>query len=192
MPKDNVIKIHAPLKGVVLFGAGPRATFSEEQMAAARREEYQRGADEARRLIERQMVEQREELVHLQTETFAAVARQHEGLARQLYEMLPELALEAVARILARTEFDREMVLGITRDVLGEIEPSDAQVEVQLSARDLELIAGYEEGFREKHPTITFRANPELRTGDCMVRSRYGVVDGRLATKLRTVESFLK
>ncbi|MCE9612513.1 MAG: hypothetical protein K8R23_20120 [Chthoniobacter sp.] len=187
-----MIKIHAPLKGVALLGARVRATFSEEQIEAAKREAYQRGSDEARRLIERQMIEQRAELVHLQTETFAAVARQHEGLARQLYEMLPELALEAVARILARTDFDREMVLGITRDVLAEIEPSDASVEVQLSSRDLELITGYEEDFREKHPTITFRSNPELRTGDCIVRSRYGVVDGRLATKLRTVESFLK
>lgn len=192
MPTDNVIKIHAPLKGVSLLGTRPRATYSEEQLEAAKRDAYQRGSDEAGRLIERQMVEQREELLHLQTETFAAVARQHEGLARQLYEMVPELALEAVARILAKTDFDRELVLGITRDVLAEIEPSGAPVEVQLSARDLALIAGYDDGFREKHPAISFRSNPELKTGDCIVRSRYGVVDARLATKLRTVEGFLQ
>ena len=57
---------------------------------------------------------------------------------------------------------------------------------------DLELIAGYDAGFREKHPEITFRANPDLRSGDCMVQCRFGTIDGRLATKLRALEGFLK
>lgn len=192
MPADSIIKIGAPLRGVVLLGAKPRTVFTEEQMEAAKREAYQRGTEEAGRLIERQMLEQRSEMVHLQTQTFVAVASQHDLLAKQLHEMIPELTMEAVARILAKTDFDRDLVLGITRDVLAEIEPSGESVEIQLAQHDLGLIAGYEEDFRTKHPAISFRANPELQPGDCIVRSRFGVVDGRLATKLRTVESFLK
>jgi len=192
MPADSVIKIGAPLRGVALLSARPRTVFTEAQLEAAKREAYQRGSEEAGRLIERQMLEQRKELVHLQTETFAAVASQHELLAKQLHEMIPELTMEAVARILAKTDFDRDMVLGIARDVLAEIEPSGEPVEIQLSPHDLDLMAGNEEDFRIKHPAISFRANAELQPGDCIVRSRFGVVDGRLATKLRTVESFLK
>lgn len=192
MSADSVIKIGAPLRGVALLGSRPRSVFTEEQMEAAKREAYQRGAEEAGRLIERQMLEQRSEMLHLQSQTFAAVASQHDLLAKQLHEMIPELTMEAVARILAKTDFDREMVLGITRDVLAEIEPSGEPVEIQLSQHDLGLITGYEEDFRTKHPAISFRANPELHAGDCIVRSRFGVVDGRLATKLRTVESFLQ
>lgn len=192
MPADSVIKIGAPLRGVSLLGAKPRSLFSEEQMEAAKREAYQRGSEEAGRMIERQMLEQRSEMIHLQTQTFAAVTSQHEALVKQLHEMIPELTMEAVARILAKTEFDRDLVLGITRDVLAEIEPGGESVEIQLSQRDLDLITGHQEDFRLKHPAIVFRANPELRPGDCIVRSRFGVIDGRLATKLRTVESFLK
>lgn len=188
----SAIKVHAPLKALFLAGTKPLPTFTEEELAAAKREAYQRGSEEASRLIEGQMLEQRAEILHLQSETFAAVARQHAALVQQLRDVLPELAMEAVARILATTEIDREAVMRICRDLLCEIAPGREQVEVQLSPGDLGLIAGYEEGFRERHPEIVFRADPELKSGDCIVRSRFGVVDGRLATKLRIVEGFLK
>ncbi len=188
----SAIKVHAPLKALFLAGTKPLPTFTEEELAAAKREAYQRGSEEASRLIEGQMLEQRAEILHLQSETFAAVARQHAALVQQLRDVLPELAMEAVARILATTEIDREAVMRICRDLLCEIAPGREQVEVQLSPGDLGLIAGYEEGFRERHPEIVFRADPELKPGDCIVRSRFGVVDGRLATKLRIVEGFLK
>lgn len=192
MPSFSAIKVHAPLKALFLAGTKPRPTFTEEELAAAKREAYQRGSEEASRLIERQMMEQRTDIMHLQSQTFAALAQQHAALVQQLRDVLPELAMEAVARILATAEIDRDAVLRITRDLLSEIAPGPEQVEVQLAPRDLELIVGYEEGFREKHPGIAFRADAELRPGDCVVRSRFGVVDGRLATKLRTVEEFLK
>ena len=188
----SAIKVHAPLKALFLAGTKPLPTFTEEELAAAKREAYQRGSEEASRLIEGQMLEQRAEILHLQSETFAAVARQHAALVQQLRDVLPELAMEAVARILATTEIDREAVMRICRDLLCEIAPGREQVEVQLSPGDLGLIAGYEEGFRERHPEIVFRADPELKPGDSIVRSRFGVVDGRLATKLRIVEGFLK
>lgn len=188
----SAIKVHAPLKALFLAGTKPLPTFTEEELAAAKREAYQRGSEEASRLIEGQMLEQRAEILHLQSETFAAVARQHAALVQQLRDVLPELAMEAVARILATTEIDREAVMRICRDLLCEIAPGREQVEVQISPGDLGLIAGYEEGFRERHPEIVFRADPEMKPGDCIVRSRFGVVDGRLATKLRIVEGFLK
>ena len=192
MGSFSAIKFHAPLKALFLAGTKPRPTFTEAELEAAKREAYHRGSEEAGRLIERQMLEQRAEIVHLQSQTFAAVAQQHAALVQQLHDMLPELAMEALARILATTEIDRDAVLRISRDVLSEIAPGREQVEVQLSPRDLELIAGYEECFRERHPAIAFSADPELTPGDCVVRSRFGVVDGRLVTKLRTVEGFLK
>lgn len=192
MPSSSTIKLHASLKALFLAGTKPRPTFTSEELEAAKRDAYHRGSEEAARLIERQMLEQRADIVHLQSQTFAAVAQQHAALVQQLHDLLPELAMEALARILATTEFDRAAVLRISRDVLSEIAPGREQVEVQLAPRDLELIAGYEDGFRERHPAIAFCADPELTPGDCVVRSRFGVVDGRLSTKLRTVEGFLK
>ena len=135
----DAISFHAPLKALFLAGTKPKPTFSEEEFETAKREAYHRGADDAARLIERQMLEQRAEIVHLQSQTFTAVAQQHAAVVRQLHDLVPELAMEAVARILATTEIDREAVLRNSRDVLSEIAPGREQVEVQLAPRDFEL-----------------------------------------------------
>lgn len=192
LPDPTALKLPGPLRAVWLAGKKPRPTFDEEQLEAARREAYHRGAQEATRVLEKQMLEQRAEMMHLQSETFAALTRQHAALLEQLHTALPELALEAAARVLAGAAIDRAAVLAITRDLLEEIAAGSEKVEVRLHPRDLELIAGCEETFREKHPEITFRADAELRPGDGLVRGRFGVIDGRVATKLRALEGMLK
>ena len=186
------IRLHAPPRKIALAGLRSSAAFSEEEVEAARREGYRRGSEEATRLLEKQMIEQRSEMVALQSETFAAVAQQQEALAQQMHEVVPALVLEAVARVLADAEFDRETILRLANDLLSEVAGGREEVELQLAPRDLELIAGYEDGFREKHPAIVFRANPELRRGDCKILNRFGFIDGRLSTKLRALEGFLK
>ncbi len=192
MQTRKPIRLHASPTGVFLAGTKPRPTFTEAEMEAAKREAHHRGADEAARLLERQMLEQRGELIHLQAQTFTALVEQHAVLVQQVHEVVPELVLEAIARVLAGTPIDRETVIRIVTDLLGEVAPGREQVEVQLAPGDLNLISGYEENFREKYPAIVFRADAELRPGDCKVRSRFGVIDGRLATKLRALESFFK
>lgn len=188
----NFIPMQAPLRGVFVAGSRPKPTFTEEQMEAARQESHQLGAEEATRRLDRQLLDQRAELVHLQSETFAALTAQAAMLDAQFQEILPALAMEALARILADTPIDREMVVRITTDLLSEVAPDNEPIEVRLTQVDLDLIAGYDAGFREKHPKIAFRADADLRPGDCVIRNRFGVIDGRLSTKLRAVEGFLK
>ena len=186
------IRLHAAPRRIALAGTRALPAFTEDDVEAARREGYRRGSDEATRLLERQMIEQRSAMVALQTETFAAVARQQQSITQQLAEVVPTLALEVAARVLADAEFDRETVIRIANDLLSEVASSREEIELQLAPRDLELIAGYEDGFREKHPAIVFRADPDLRSGDCRILNRFGIIDGRLATKLRALEGFLK
>ena len=192
MPALKPIQLHASPKSVFIAGCKPTRTFTEKEYDTAKREAYHAGAEESARLLEKQMLEQRGELVRLQTETFAKLAQQHAALVRQIQEALPSLTVEAAARVLASTTIDRDAVLRIVEDLLGEIAPGPEQLEVQLSPQDLAAIEGHDGRFREKHPEIVFRANAELRPGDCMVRSRFGVIDGRLGTKLRAVEGFFR
>ena len=192
MPALKPIRLHAPPKSVFVAGHKPVRTFTEAEFETAKREAYHAGAEETARRMEKQMLEQRGELVRLQSETLAKLAEQHTALARQLHDALPELTIEAAARVLASTTIDREAVLRIVEDLLGEIAPGPEQFEVQLAPQDLEAITGHDAQLREKHPQIAFRANTQLRPGDCMVNSRFGVIDGRLGTKLRALEGFFR
>ena len=192
MPAPQVIHFSAPVKAIFLAGTKPSPTFTGEELEAVRREGYHRGAEETARTLERQLVEQRAELVHLQSETFVALERQQAALLEQMRLLLPELVMEGIARILGGTEPDRAGVIRIVDDLLGEFSPGGETIEVQLHPADLAMISGYEEKLREKFPAIAFRASAELQPGDGVVRSRFGVIDGRLGTKFRAVEAMFQ
>lgn len=192
MPSTKLIQFSAPLKAICLAGSKPVPAFTEEQIEAARREGYHRGAEETSRTLERQLLEQRTELVHLQSETFAALESQRAMMVEQLREVVPEMVMEAVARILGGVQWDRAALIRIVDDLLGELTPSGEAIEVQLHPADLEMMIGYEENLREKFPAIAFRPNSDLQSGDGVVRSRFGTIDGRLSTKFRSVEAMFQ
>jgi len=44
----------------------------------------------------------------------------------------------------------------------------------------------------EGYPNVSFHEDPTLSRGDCQIKSRFGLLDGRIATKLRKFETELK
>ena len=195
MRSVKTIRLSHTLASVILAGdaaAAPEPKFTAQDLEAARREGYKRGFEDASAVIETQLVEQREDVAHLQHKTFQALASHHESLTRQLRVAMPELTMEIVRRVLGGMEPDKAAVLKIVNEVLQGIAPGPEAVEVSLSARDLKLVETYQPGFRERHPQIEFRADPDLLPGDCTVTSRFGSLDGRLATKLRSVARLLQ
>jgi flagellar assembly protein FliH len=172
--------------------APPAPTYTAEELEAVRRESYQRGFEDASAVIETQLVEQRQEVSHLQQKTFQALAGHHDSLIRQIREAMPEMTMEIVRRVLGGMEPDQDAVFRIMNEVLQGIAPGPETVEVSMSDRDLKLIESFQAGFRERYPQIEFRADPDLQPGDCVVTSRFGALDGRLATKLRSIDRLLQ
>jgi flagellar biosynthesis/type III secretory pathway protein FliH len=170
----------------------PAPAFTAEELEAARREGYKRGFEDASAMIEAQIAEQREEMGHLQQKTLQALADHHDSLTRQLRETMPELTIEIVRRLLGGMEPTQEAVLRIVNEVLQGVQPGPEEIEVCLSDHDLKLMENYQTGFRDRYPRIAFRADPGLQPGDCTVTTRFGALDGRLATKLRSVDRLLQ
>ena len=195
MPVHSVkIRLSNLLSGVKLATgpATPRPMFTAEELEAARREGYQRGFEDASAMIETQLLEQREEVSHLQDKTLQALGGHHDALERQFRAALPELTMEIVRRVLGGMEPDKDAVFKIVSEVLQGIAPGPETVEVCLSNRDLKLMENYQTGLRDRYPQIEFRVDPDLEPGDCIVTSRFGALDGRLATKLRSVDRILQ
>ncbi|MEQ1850287.1 MAG: FliH/SctL family protein [Chthoniobacteraceae bacterium] len=189
---EFVIQFPVPPRAVFLAGtAGQVRTCSHDELEAACKLAHQQGASEAMELMERQMLELRADVLHLQSRTFSELAAAHAGLIAQFRELLPELVAEAASRVLASTPMSRDTVAGIVRELLRGIEPGSQELEVRLAQGDLDLIAGLDAEFREKHPSITFRADADLKPGDCVVQSRFGTLDGRVASKLQLCKEAL-
>ena len=188
------VRLAQPLTGVSLAASGAPVLplITAEELEAARREGYQRGFEDASAMIETQLVEQREEVMHLQQKTLHALTSHHEDLTRQFRTAVPDMTMEIVRRVLGGMEPTKEAVLKIVNEVLHSIAPGPEEVEICLSERDLHLIESYQAGLREKYPKIEFRADSQLQPGDCIVTSRFGTLDGRVATKLRSVDRLLQ
>ncbi len=192
MAEHRIVQFSQPVRAVYLAGQAAPVHFTHAELEAADREGYRRGSEEASRMLERQMLEQRDELIHLQSQTFVALDEQRAALVGQVRDFLPQLVMEGIARILGGFQSDRENVIRIVDDLLAELSPTGETLEVQLNSADLEMITGYDETLREKFPAIAFRAGTGLRPGDAIVRSRFGTIDGRLGTKFKMVEAMFE
>jgi flagellar biosynthesis/type III secretory pathway protein FliH len=70
--------------------------------------------------------------------------------------------------------------------------PGAGEIEIALHPEDIELLSQYDQKFQDKYPGLHFVSDSCLRVGDCIMRTRFGVVDGRLETKLDNLSSSLR
>jgi len=170
----------------------PEATVPLSEHEAACEAAYTKGFQEANDHLAKQILEQRAELAQLQDAVFVSLSKQHASLAAQVSETLPDLVIEIVQRVLAGMKPDRPAVERLLAETLAEIAPGSTDVEVFLSAPDLELVDRLMADYEHKYPGIKLTADPELVPGDCRAKSRFGTIDARVLTKLQNVARSLK
>ena len=153
---------------------------------------YRKGFQDANESLTQQILEQRLEVSQLQDVLFKSLAEQSSTLAQQVSQILPELVMDIARRVMVGMEPDHATVKRIVEETLSEIAPGSADVEVMLHPNDLALVSGIEKDFDQKYPGIKLSSDPELIPGDCRARSRFGMIDARIFTKLQNVGRSLK
>jgi flagellar biosynthesis/type III secretory pathway protein FliH len=165
---------------------------SLEEHEAACQEAYNRGFQEATNALTNQIAEQRAEVAQLQDAVFKNLAAQSETLAHEVSQILPDLILEITHRVLAGFKPDAETVRNTISETLAEVAPGSSDVEVRLHPEDLALVKGVDAELEQKYPGIKLIADSELTPGDCLAKSRFGLIDARVLTKLQNVARSLK
>lgn len=192
MPSSNILKFSKKPRAILFEGKEVPLPLGKGEIEAVRKEGYDRGLAEAAASYEEKLVEYRNGICDLQKKTLEALESQHEALIAQAAHALPALTMEAIRRVLTIVQIDAETVAGIVDEMLEQTNPGSGALELRLSERDLKLFEGNEERLAQKYPGISFTADPELQPGDCVVRSRFGLIDGRVATKLQNMEGLLQ
>ena len=167
-----------------------RVTLEEHESACDAA--YRKGFQEANEVLTKQIVDQRAEIAYLQENLFKSIADQANTLAHQVSEMLPDLVMEIARRVLAGIDPDSETIKKIVSETLVEIAPGSTEVEVQLHPDDLARVGAIDQEFDQKYPGIKFVADPELNSGDCRAKSKFGMIDARVLTKLQNLGRSLK
>lgn len=190
MTFSKLIPFDRPLRAVSVPGQGGRLS-SEADVAQREQVAYQRGVDESRALADQQMVEMRADLEQLSDGLFTKLANVEPMLVAQLREALPALALDLARRLLAGFEPPPELISRLCEEALNSLHPERENLELSISTRDAALLEKLNPAWMQRYPGLRIRAEAQLAPGDCLVRSRFGVSDARMQTKIAALTSSL-
>jgi flagellar assembly protein FliH len=186
----KLIAFDRPLSGAVIPGqAGP--LFSETEIASRLQAAYHAGTDAARAAADQQMVEFRADMEQLSEGALKKIGGIESLLLTQLRAALPALALDIARRLLADFEPPTEVIERFWREALEQLYPEREGLELALCPRDTELLEQLNPEWRQRYPGLRLRVDPSLARGDCLVRSRFGLIDARQKTKLQGLEHAL-
>jgi flagellar assembly protein FliH len=185
------LSFSAPLKFVHLAGQGKLARFSAEDMVQLREEARHEASEAVTQAYDDQITRLKSDVSSIVERVLTGIVQSHEEALEQMRTLLPSLVREAMTRVVSGIVWEEAAVKGVVNDLLAEVAPGAENVEVQLCRTDLARMEKFQPQMRQKFPTLQFAVNDELSTGDCMVRTRFGVLDGRLSTKIQAVAGLL-
>ena len=186
----KLIAFDRPLAGAVAPGS-PGRMCDETELAEKVQEAYRRGVDDARGSADQQMVEFRSEMERLGDGILKKLSEIEPAMMVQLREALPGLAQEIARRLLAGFEPPPEVIARFCHEALSQIFPEQEGLELSLSPRDAEQLRQLNPDWLQRYPGLRVRSDASLEAGDCLVRSRFGLTDGRRQTKLAALEHSL-
>lgn len=190
MAYAKLVTFDRPLFGAAIPGQAGRY-LSESDLAQRDEASYQRGVDAARALADQEMVEFRADIQRLSEGVFNGLTGIEPKILAQLREALPGLAVEIARRLLAGYEPPPDVISRICEEALAEIFPERENLELVVSPRDAALLEKLNPDWLRRYPGIRIRADGTLQPGDCQVRSRFGLTDARLDTKLNALHGSL-
>lgn len=187
MAFSKLIAFDRPLSGISAPGFTGQMC-SEAEIVRREAAAYQRGVDASRALADQQMVEFRVDIEQLSQGVFKQLANVEPAVVAQLRDTLPSLALEIARRLLAGYEPPAEVISRICEEALNEIFPERDNLELTLAPRDAEMLEKLNPDWLRRYPGLRIRKETTLRPGDCQVRSRFGLTDARIETKLAALQ----
>jgi flagellar assembly protein FliH len=187
MAFSKLVSFDRPLAGAVFPGQAGQM-FTEAELAAKTQEAYRNGVDAARAAADQQMVEFRADMERLSEGVLKKLSAIEPALLAELRDALPGLALEIARRLLAGFEPPPEIIERFCREALDQLFPEREGLELALCPRDAEQLSRLNPDWLQRYPGLRLSTDATLAPGDCLVRSRFGLTDGRRQTKLAALE----
>lgn len=183
----ETIVLSRPVRDVVLqrsFGPGeaPSAKEWEGELRAA----YDRGRADGETQLGQQLVQQRAEVKQLFEGVVVSLRKAVPQVARDTEQHLVALALEIAQKLVGEIPVSVEVVEGVVKDALSQVEGA-TEFHVRLHPADLELLRKLESGLlnpQSEGGEVHFHASTEVTRGGCLVQTRFGVIDARRETKI--------
>ena len=191
-PPAEILNFSRSLRDVRLRpDHGPQA--DAERLRERDQENYERGLRDGEKSLREQLLRQRGELIAVQNGVLNSLRHSLSGLVMESEKALVALALDVARRVVAGTPVSVEMVEGMVREAVTQLE-EHGDLTVLLNPADLTLLE------QVNSPTLLaevggekmrFAASPAVSPGGCLVKTRFGSVDSRRETRWNLVNQSL-
>ena len=185
MQSANVpIVFDSPPRRVVVARSVLEKIYTQTEFDEAFERGRECGLLEGTRRNEGVLRDVKEEFLRAQNGILSSICQKFDLALGKLRELLPDLVCIATERVLGGSQIDGKIVLAVVNELLSDWSPGMEKLQVRLSIDDLRAIEGLDVEIRRKFPALEFQVDPDLGRGDCVLSSRFGLVDGRIRTKL--------
>ena len=192
----HIAKFEAPLKGITVAPGRPPEppahVFTEAEVKEREDAARAEGTTQAEQQANQQIVQLRQQAAGMQSGIFQKLDSDFQSLITEVNGRLPTLIMTLVRRVLIDVKIDADTVKAIVDDTLFQISGETEKMEIRISPGDMEIMQWMVPQFENKYPNLTFKEDPSLSSGDCVLNSRYGLVDATVATKLGKIADDLK
>jgi flagellar assembly protein FliH len=188
MKWSDSITLEQPLHEVQLLTKAP-AQDGPEHLREREEAAYEQGRCEGERALGEQLLQQRNEMAELQNGVMNSLQQMLPQMIQETESALIQLALESAQKIVGGLTIDSQMVEGVVREALRQVEDT-SEISIQLHPDDLALLRKHHspllDGLPETGP-LKFIGSPEVTRGGCIVQTRFGLIDARRETKWEQV-----
>lgn len=192
------VKMGRPLRSVSANSHGKvdSGELVRQQQVQALREElaraHQNGIEEGRRLAEQSLREERMALQAYQKQILARLEEREAILFAEVEAALPELILEGVRRVIGLWQPTAEQLQVLVRDMLDGLQGESGNLRVFLNPQDAAAMRGFSTQLVAEFPGLELVEDSHLDRGECYLHGRFGITDGRFATKLENLQKVMR
>ena len=170
------IRFSQPLRHACLRTAGDRM-IAEAAVQQELEERYREGYEAGQKALAEQLVEQRKQLIDIQTGLFRSIQAALPGVIAECEKSVVLLAMESARKVVESIPITAEMMENVVRKALTELQDT-ADYEVLLHPEDLALLHQVSSGLLpgSSETKVRFGIDASVSRGGCLIKTRHGAI----------------
>lgn len=189
---SHVVVLPAPLRGArrVALGIEEVLELVHQREKAA----FEQGRDTGERALAHQLVQLRTDIGAVRNQILARLQETVPQTALACEDLLVELCGEFATRLVGSLPVSRELIAGAVSDALSRVRET-SEVTVAVHPEDLQLLESVcptGDAALPLPPRTRLEADPTVSRGGCVVRTAFGILDGRREVRAAVLKEALK
>jgi flagellar assembly protein FliH len=185
----HTLSFRNPLREVRMVPLAPTGPM-DRQLQEREEAACERGRAEAEKQFQEQLAQERKRFQELQAGVIESLQQCVPKVVRECERALAMLCLEAARKLVSDMPISAEMAEAAVREAMSQVDEA-TDYEVYLHAEDLQLMKAAGSPLLVQSANglrVFFHASSEVTRGGCLVKTRFGIIDGRRETRFELLK----